>query len=159
VGDLQAIDDRLRSLCERVCWRARQRHIFARTITLKLRYTNFETLTRAHTIKATNAEIRVLSCVKELFRDNYDGKREVRLLGIALSGLEEAPGQLELPFDQGARPPMEKAIDACASDDPPRAGRSVGGAPDSDPLNSLYVGRIVKSRFGGETSTYERFYK
>ena len=112
VGDLQAIDDRLRSLCERVCWRARQRNIFARTITLKLRYADFETLTRARTIKATNAEGRVLSCVKRLFRDNYDGKREVRLLGIALSGLEEASGQLELPFDEGARPPMQKAIDA-----------------------------------------------
>jgi len=112
VGDLQAIDDRLRSLCERVCWRARQRHIFARTITLKLRYANFETLTRARTIKATITEKEVLACVKELFRDNYDGKRQVRLLGIALSGLEEAPAQLELAFEENARPPIDTAIDA-----------------------------------------------
>ncbi|MFC1525548.1 DNA polymerase IV [Candidatus Latescibacterota bacterium] len=112
IGDLQAIDDRLRSLCERVCWRARQRHVFARTIALKLRYADFETLTRARTINATNAERRVLTCVKQLFRSNYDGRREVRLLGIALSGLEEAPCQLELPFDEGARAPMARAIDA-----------------------------------------------
>ncbi len=112
VGDLQAIADRLRSLCERVCWRARQRGILARTITLKLRYADFETLTRAGTIKATNAEHRVLTCVNKLFRDNYDGRREVRLLGIALSGLEEGTGQLELPFDEGARPLIAKAIDA-----------------------------------------------
>ena len=112
VGDLQAIADRLCSLCERVCWRARQRNIFARTITLKLRYADFETLTRARTIKATNAEKRVLTCVKQLFRDNYDGKRQVRLLGIALSGLEEATGQLELPFDEGGRPHIGMAIDA-----------------------------------------------
>ncbi len=50
--------------------------------------------------------------MKKLFRDNYDGMREVRLLGIALSGLVEAPCQLELPFDEGARAPMAKAIDA-----------------------------------------------
>ena len=112
VGDLQAIDDRLRSLCERVCWRARQRHVFARTITLKLRYADFETLTRARTLKATNAETRVLACVKQLLRENYDGRREVRLLGIALSGLQDAPCQLELPFDEGARVPMARAIDA-----------------------------------------------
>ena len=112
VGDLQAITDRLCSLCARVCWRARQRNIFARTITLKLRYADFETLTRARSIKATHTERRVLTVVKQLFRDNYDGKREVRLLGIALSGLEEATGQLELPFAEVARPPMEKAIDA-----------------------------------------------
>ena len=112
VGDLQAIADRLRSLCERVCWRARQRNIVARTITLKLRYADFETLTRARTIKATNTEQRVLALVTQLFRDNYDGRREVRLVGIALSGLEEGTGQLELPFDRLARPDIGSAMDA-----------------------------------------------
>ncbi len=112
VGDLDAIHARLRSLCERVCWRARQRDVYARTITLKLRYADFETLTRACTIKSTNADERVLTCVKQLFRDNYDGKREVRLLGIALSSLEEAPWQLELSFNGCRRPPMQNAIDA-----------------------------------------------
>ena len=75
VGDMQAVADRLRSLCERVCWRARQRNIFGRTITLKLRYADFETLTRARTIRATNIDKRVLDCVQQLFRDDYDGKR------------------------------------------------------------------------------------
>lgn len=112
MGDLQVVADRLRSLCERVCWRARRRNIFARTITLKLRYADFETLTRARTLKATNTEKQVLVCVKQLFRDNYDGKREVRLLGIALSGLQDAPQQLELTFDKGTRPPIGRAVDA-----------------------------------------------
>ena len=112
VGDLYAIHDRLRSLCERVCWRARRRAILARTITLKLRYADFETLTRARTIKATNVEKRVLGCVKQLFRENYDGRRQVRLLGIALSGLEEAPAQLQLPFDEAELPPIGRAVDA-----------------------------------------------
>ncbi|MFH1568177.1 MAG: DNA polymerase IV, partial [Gemmatimonadota bacterium] len=90
VGDLQAVADRLRALCERVCWRARQRGVLARRITLKLRYADFETLTRARTVEATNAEGRVLGWVKQLFRNSYDGRREVRLLGIALSGLQIA---------------------------------------------------------------------
>ena len=111
VGDLIAIGDRLRSLCERVCWRARRRNIVARTITLKLRYADFETLTRARTIKATNVEKHVLACVKQLFRANYDGRREVRLLGIALSGLEQSSGQLELPLEHG-RPDIGAAMDA-----------------------------------------------
>jgi nucleotidyltransferase/DNA polymerase involved in DNA repair len=33
------------ALCERVCWRARRRGVQARTITLKLRYADFDTLT------------------------------------------------------------------------------------------------------------------
>ena len=115
MGDLHAIHDRLRSLCERVCWRARRRDILARTITLKLRYADFETLTRARTIKATNVEKRVLGCVKQLFRENYDGRRQVRLLGIALSGLEEAPAQLQLPFDEAEGPPSVAPSTPCAS--------------------------------------------
>ncbi len=111
VGDLQAVADRLRSLCERVCWRARRRSIVARTITLKLRYADFETLTRARTIRATNVEKRVLNCVKQLFRENYEPGRQVRLVGIALSGLEETPGQLELPLERG-RPDIGEAVDA-----------------------------------------------
>ena len=112
LGDLQAIADRLRSLCERVCWRARRRDVCARTITLKLRYADFETLTRARTVRATNAEIRVLACVQQLFQENYDGRREVRLLGVGLSGLEEPGRQLELPFDEHSRPGISRAIDA-----------------------------------------------
>ncbi len=50
--------------------------------------------------------------MKQLFHDNYDGKREVRLLGIALSGLEKGTGQLELPFDERSRPNIALAIDA-----------------------------------------------
>ena len=50
--------------------------------------------------------------MRQLFRDNYDGHREVRLLGIALSHLEEPSGQLELPFDELARPNISRAIDA-----------------------------------------------
>lgn len=110
IGDLQVVTDRLRSLCERVCWRARRRNIFARTITLKLRYADFDTLTRARTLKATHAEKQVFACVLQLFRDNYDGQREVRLLGIALSGLQEAPQQLELPFEQAAPRYADQAI-------------------------------------------------
>jgi DNA polymerase IV len=112
VGDLQAVADRLRSLCERVCWRARRRNIVARTITLKLRYADFETLTRGRTMKPTNAESCVLECVKQLFRENYDGRREVRLLGIALSNLTRGTGQLELPFGKCTRPEVGLAMDA-----------------------------------------------
>jgi len=112
IGDRQAIEDRLRALCERVCWRARQRNILARTITLKLRYADFETLTRARTIRPTNTERRVYNCVKDLFKANYDGRRQVRLLGIGLSGLEEGTGQLELCFEQRGRPQLGGAIDA-----------------------------------------------
>lgn len=112
VGDVQAIVDRLRSLAERVCWRARQRDIEARTITLKLRYADFETLTRSRTIRATNAEAQVYDCVLQLFRGNYDGRRRVRLLGVGLSNLQDAPLQMQLPLNRRGGGQLGRAMDA-----------------------------------------------
>jgi DNA polymerase-4 len=112
VEDQQVLRDRLCSLCERVCWRVRQRSVLARTITLKLRYDNFETLTRSRTIDPTNAEGVVFACVRQLFHANYDRRRRVRLLGISLSNLVKAPRQLTLPFKAEGRPEVAEAIDA-----------------------------------------------
>ena len=44
---------------ERVCWRARKRHIKARTVTLKLRYADFHTLTRSRTLAPTCSELEL----------------------------------------------------------------------------------------------------
>ena len=110
-SDRQAIADRLRSLTERVCWRARRRNVVARTITLKLRYSDFETLTRSRTIDATSSERVVLRCVRDLFRTAYVSRRRVRLLGVALSNLAAGQGQLELPFADGDRGEVGPAID------------------------------------------------
>ena len=111
VGDRQKIIDQLRILSERVCWRLRQRGILARTITLKLRYANFETLTRARTIKPTDAEQVVGRRVRELWEANCDPSRRIRLLGVALSNLVRPEQQLMLPFDAEERGEVAEAID------------------------------------------------
>jgi DNA polymerase-4 len=112
IGDLQAICDRLCSLCERVCWRVRQRNVLARTITLKLRYADFETLTRSCTVAPTSAEDVVFGCARKLFLANYDHRRRVRLLGVCLSNLVERQRQLLLPFEAEGLAKVGNAIDA-----------------------------------------------
>ena len=84
-----------------MCWRVRRRNVLACTITLKLRYSDFETLTRSRTIAPTSAEELVFGCVRRLFLANYDRRRRVRLLGVALSHLVKRPLQLMLPFEGG----------------------------------------------------------
>jgi DNA polymerase-4 len=111
IGDLHVIREQLCSLCERVCWRVRQRNVLARTITLKLRYSDFETLTRSSTIAPTSAEVAVFACVRKLFRANYDRQRRVRLLGVSLSNLVGIERQLALPFMAEERPDVANAID------------------------------------------------
>lgn len=112
VGDHGKIHDQLNSLCERVCWRLRQRRVLARTITLKLRYANFQTLTRSRTILATNSDRVVFQSVRQLLGQNYNPTRRIRLLGVCLSNLMLRERQLLLPFVTGGRPDVGDAIDS-----------------------------------------------
>jgi DNA polymerase IV len=96
VRDPVCIDAMLCALCERVCWRARSRGVSARTVTLKLRYADFETLTRSRTIAPTCSEFELYPVVRALFDRARRRRLAIRLLGIALSKLAPTDGQLPL---------------------------------------------------------------
>jgi DNA polymerase IV len=98
VSDPAAIESVLCGLCERVCWRARKRHIKARTVTLKLRYADFHTLTRSRTFAPTSCELELYPILKEMLVAARTRSLPVRLLGVQLSNLG-AFEQLPL-FDQ-----------------------------------------------------------
>jgi DNA polymerase-4 len=95
------------SLCERVCYRARTRGVKARTVTLKLRYADFETLERSRTFVATASELEVYRVVQDLFRKHRQRRTAIRLLGIRLSNLE-VERQLSLFDDHG---PVHRVVD------------------------------------------------
>jgi DNA polymerase-4 len=87
VTDPASIEAVLCGLCERVCWRARKRHVKARTVTLKLRYADFHTLTRSQTTTATSSELELYPIVKEMFVAARTRPLPIRLLGVQLSNL------------------------------------------------------------------------
>jgi DNA polymerase-4 len=87
VSDPASIDSVLCGLCERVCWRARKRGIKARTVTLKLRYSDFHTLTRSRTLSPTSSELELYPVVKEMLTLARTRSLPVRLLGMQLSNL------------------------------------------------------------------------
>ena len=87
-------------LSEMVGRRLREQKLFARTLQLKLRYTDFSTITRAHTPEhPTQLDTEIYSEIRKLFRDNWKKGRTVRLLGVGTSHFEEqqeANGQMDL---------------------------------------------------------------
>jgi DNA polymerase IV len=87
VSDPASIESVLCGLCERVCWRARKRGIKARTVTLKLRYADFHTLTRSRTLWPTSSELELYPVVKEMLALARTRPLPVRLLGIQVSNL------------------------------------------------------------------------
>lgn len=96
VRDPVCIESMLCSLCERVCWRARKRGVRARTVTLKLRYADFQTLTRSRTMAPTNSELELYPVIQDMFDRARQRRRAIRLLGIALSNLGPYDRQLRL---------------------------------------------------------------
>jgi len=94
--DRQALESTLARLSEMVCRRLREQGLHARTLQLKLRYSDFRTLTRAHTLEQpSSVDSEVLATIRELFRANWNGEA-VRLLGVHASHFDDESEQLEL---------------------------------------------------------------
>jgi len=92
----------LSGLCERVCSRARKRGVMAGRVTLKLRYTDFHTITRSRTMTPTSVDVEMHRVVMELYDRARTRPLAIRLLGVALSRLRLQDAQLAL-FDGGDR--------------------------------------------------------
>jgi DNA polymerase-4 len=92
----------LSGLCERVCSRARRRGVVAGQVTLKLRYTDFHTITRGRTIAPTSVDVELHRVVVELYREARTRPLPIRLLGIQIAKLRLDAVQLPL-FDAGER--------------------------------------------------------
>ncbi len=100
-------------LTEDICSRTRKHNLKARTVTLKLRYSDFKTITRAHSIAPTNDDTVVCRIARELLHSSYTRKLPVRLLGVRLSNFSEED-QLELGISPSEQKKQEilRAVDS-----------------------------------------------
>jgi DNA polymerase-4 len=78
--------------------------LYARTVTIKVRYDDFMTITRSHTEPATREEESIRSRAVALLDRTDAGRRPIRLLGVSVhnlsNGLEvEEELQARLPFE------------------------------------------------------------
>ncbi len=96
-ADVEMLESTLARLSEMVGRRLREHQLYARTVQLKLRYSDFSTITRAHSLDhATQLDTEIFNEVRSLFRQNCKAKAAIRLLGVHVSGLEPGEGQLNL---------------------------------------------------------------
>jgi DNA polymerase-4 len=76
--------------------------LYARTVTVKVRYSDFTTITRSHTEWATRDGDTIARRAVALLERTDAGKTPVRLLGVSVHNLQETPiekwGQTPLPF-------------------------------------------------------------
>jgi DNA polymerase-4 len=102
LAHLEAMDEQLEAMAEEVGDGLTRRGLAACTITVKVRYPDFATVTRSRTFAIPTADTRRIgAAAKAMLRRTEAGRRKVRLLGVSVSTL--VPGtmrQLEL-FDGG----------------------------------------------------------
>jgi DNA polymerase-4 len=95
-ADAGVLDAMLVRLSEMVARRLRDHQLHARTVQIKLRYSDFSTFTRARTLDhATQIDTELAAAVRELFHKAWTGK-PIRLLGVYGQSLEAGEGQTSL---------------------------------------------------------------
>jgi DNA polymerase IV len=79
--------------------------LYARTVTVKVRYSDFTTITRSHSAwPATRGQDEIVRRALDLLDRTEAGTRPVRLLGVTVHNLREAPG--EAPASRRAARPL-----------------------------------------------------
>ncbi|MFV1991704.1 MAG: DNA polymerase IV [Acidimicrobiales bacterium] len=102
--DVQLIERYLLHLADRVATRLRAKHREARTITVRVRFTDMASVTRSITLPTAISATSLLAeiaadLVQNALRDHPD-EQFISLLAINVSGLlENPPQQLELPLE------------------------------------------------------------
>jgi DNA polymerase-4 len=111
-ASVEQIESTLMRLSEMVGRRLREAGLYARTVQLKLRYKDFTTITRAHTLaSATQLDTEIFEQIRALFRTNWKKGTQVRLLGVHVSSFDGAAGQGDL-LEDDRRQRWQKALSA-----------------------------------------------
>ncbi len=113
--DLQRLRATLRAQAERVARELRAEGYSGRTVTLKLRFADFSTITRRHTGDATHDGLRIFQQAAALL-ERVALRQPVRLIGLSVSELGPAgAGQLSLlEPDVARRERLARALDRLA---------------------------------------------
>jgi DNA polymerase-4 len=120
LANREAMHRELLSLATKVARRVRRHGLTGRTLTLKVKYSDFTLITRSLTLpETTNDAGRIYTTCRNLLEDTEAGKRPVRLLGIYLSRLTapDRRGQMSLLEDEEGhrrRAQLHDALDRLA---------------------------------------------
>lgn len=101
-NDGSEINDILKRLAEKIEQSLIQKQTGGYTLTLKVRYHDFNTITRSQTVRTPiHSSSDILRLLPSLLASTDAGQQKVRLLGLCISKLlddEKVPRQLILPF-------------------------------------------------------------
>jgi DNA polymerase-4 len=110
--DTHFLHSQLVRMTEEIAFHLRQQNKLTGCVTVKVRYSNFETFTKQITIPYTNADHVLLQTAKELFNKLYERRLLIRLLGIRFTHLIPGNYQISLFEDTQEMIKLYQAIDS-----------------------------------------------
>jgi DNA polymerase-4 len=111
ISDSKFLNAELVRLTEKICYELRKDAKVAGCVAIKLRFADFETITRQTSIPYTCADDEIIPMVKALFDKTYKKGTPIRLIGVKLSELTEDAVQTSLFSDVEKKNDLYKAID------------------------------------------------
>jgi DNA polymerase-4 len=84
LNDLETIRREIMEMAEHAAGWLDRRQLFARTVTIKVRYSDFSTVTRSHTAPPTRDTADVVARALQLLTKTEAGDRPIRLLGVSV---------------------------------------------------------------------------
>jgi len=107
-NDREILESTLSHLCQKAAKRLREAGLHARTVSITLRYANFTTITRSHTLtEPSDLDTIFLRMVGDLFSSAWNGTANLRLVGVEFSSFTAGSGQMDL-LDPGRRDKLER---------------------------------------------------
>ena len=107
ISERYVLETILFTLADDVCHTLRATNLKGRTVSIKIRYPDFQSITRAQTLDGYTSSFEpVFEAVKQLMEHNYKDGTPVRLIGVTVSGLkkdDEIIEQQDLFSDGGAQ--------------------------------------------------------
>ncbi|HQW16224.1 MAG TPA: DNA polymerase IV [Niabella sp.] len=110
--DLNFLNAELTRMTESIAYELRTQNKLTGCITVKIRYTDFQTYTKQRSIPYTNADGTLLKEVKSLFTQLYERRQLIRLIGVRFTHLIPGCHQIDLFQDTQEDIALYQAIDS-----------------------------------------------
>lgn len=109
--DVKRMNSILIAMVEKVAFQLREQKKLTSCVTVKIRYSNFDTETRQVHVAYTSSDCVLLNTVSGLFKKLYNRRMLIRLVGVRLSGLVSGNHQISLFDDTAEAIQLYEAID------------------------------------------------
>jgi DNA polymerase-4 len=126
--DLSKLRNLVKEHAEKVAWRLRKEELKGKTVTIKIKFSDFSAFTKSHTIAEATDSTKIISDCAITQLTEYPLKKKVRLIGVAVSNLDVGKEESQFSlFVNGGNTGKDRKVDEAM-----------------DAIRSKFGGKVIK---------------